>query len=202
MSSSGSVDFNSSASATVTILNPDVFGFRGTISVSFNSNGGFSGSLSGEFGAFGIKISAGASFYISSGYVKLDAFISLQITPAFSFKVWTPWKTYQVHVPALVISGTWSKTFGALTDAQVPPPPPVIATKTGNRLRLNMGADASYRGSDYPSGDETHDISWVGTGSSVGDKIKVSAFGYEQVYDNITEIMLITHRMKYLHFCR
>jgi len=197
--------FSFTASAEFTLLNPDIFGFHGEIWVAFSDisithkvhgvdqtfPAGFAGGLNGTFGAFGIKVSAGGVFFIGSGLVKIDVFISLQITPAFSFKVWTPWKTYTVYVPAVVISGHWTKTFGALTTAPEIPSAPVLATVVGGKiLRLNIGADAGARGSFYPAVDENYIITWEGPGTSAGDKLMVSSLGFDQIYDNITHILV------------
>ena len=198
--------FSFTASAEFTLLNPNIFGFYGEIWVAFSDisithkvhgvnqtfPAGFAGGLNGTFGAFGIKVSAGGVFFIGSGLVKIDVFISLQITPAFSFKVWTPWKTYTVYVPAVVVSGHWTKTFGALTTAPEIPSAPVLATVVGgNILRLNIGADAGARGSFYPAVDESYIITREGSGTStISDKLKVSALGFDQIYDNITHILV------------
>ena len=182
-------NFSFTASATVTILNPDIFGFRGSISVTF-SNGGFGGSLSGEFGAFGIKVSAFGNFFISSGFVKVAVGISLQITPEISFKFWRPFKTIRITIPAVVISGTFRMTFGALTTAPVQPPTPTLATLFGNTLRLNIGADAlPDRGATFGPQDESYIITVVGPGSIEGQLLKVSALGFDQEYDNVTHIL-------------
>ncbi len=181
-------NFSFTASASVTILNPDVFGFTGSVSVTF-SNDGFAGSLSGTFGAFGIKVSAGGDFFIQSGLVKISVRISLQITPAFSFKFWKPFKTFRVHVPAVVISGNWSMTFGALTTAPEIPPPPSLARTSGNTLFLNIGEDVHHRGEFYPADDESYLITAVGLGSETGQRIQVSALGFDQEFDNITHIV-------------
>ncbi|MDA1273124.1 MAG: hypothetical protein O2960_03590, partial [Verrucomicrobia bacterium] len=181
--------FSFSASASVSILNPDVFGFSGTISVGF-SNSGFSGGLSGSFGAFGIKISAGGSFFIESGLVKIDVYLSLQITPEISFKFWRPFKTIRITIPAIVISGHWTFTFGGLTTAPAPPPTPILATVLGNTLRLNIGTDAVHRGDSFAAQDESYTITVIGAGSSgVGQRLKVSGLGFDQEYDNITHIV-------------
>ncbi|HRI80895.1 MAG TPA: hypothetical protein PLF88_00510, partial [Opitutaceae bacterium] len=198
LSVSGSLNtngnFSFTASLAVSIGNVDIFGFAGSVSVTF-SNSGFSGSLSGTFGAFGIKVSAFGNFSVNNGVVSIAVGISLQITPAFSFKVWTPWKTYRVHVPALVISGTWRMTFGGLTTAPTIPPPPELARKgTGadaNTLYLNIGVDAVHRGSFYGADDESYTLTRTGAGSSVGHKVMVDALGTEKEYDNVTKIVVV-----------
>jgi hypothetical protein len=197
--------FSFTASAEFTLLNPDIFGFYGEIWVAFSDisithkvhgvdqtfPAGFAGGLNGTFGAFGIKVSAGGVFFIGSGLVKIDVFISLQITPAFHFHIWTPWKTYTVYVPAVVVSGHWTNTFGALTTAPEIPSAPVLATVVGgNILRLNIGADAGARGSFYPAVDESYIITREGPGTSAGDKLMVSSLGFDQIYDNITHILV------------
>ena len=186
--------FSFTASASVTFLNPDIFGFAGNVSFSFSKTASgtatVSGSINATFGAFGIKLSAGGNFSFSSdGTVSLSVYISLQITPAFTIKIWTFWKTYYIHVPALVIGGTWSKTFGTRGPVPAPPPPPTLARLDGNTLYLNVGADAVYRGAVYPAGDESYTLTSLGDGTSLGKKVRVNALGYDQDFDNVTKIV-------------
>ncbi|MCF7973670.1 MAG: LEPR-XLL domain-containing protein, partial [Phycisphaerae bacterium] len=184
--------FSFTASAVITFLDPAVFGFTGTVSVTF-SNSGFSGSVSATFGAFGIQVHGDGVFTIEipSLRVCLSVNISLQITPAFHVHIPLPWPLDDIHfdVPALIISGTWANCFGTLTSAPAIPPPPALATMIGNQLRLNIGVDVGARGSFYPATDESYNLTLVGAGSSTGQKIKVSALGYEQIYDNVTSII-------------
>ncbi|MDI1313706.1 FlgD immunoglobulin-like domain containing protein, partial [Prosthecobacter sp.] len=193
-------DYSFTAAATLTFLDPDVFGFQGQIWVAFsnksisftdingistNTGAGFAGGLAGKFGAFGIKIKASGIFAIDNGYLKTKVYLSLEITPAFSFRIWTPWKTYTVHVPALVISGNWTKTWGAL-DLNPPPPPPILASQSGDTLTLNIGIDAGVRGSLYGAQDESYTLTKNSNGGII-----VSALGFDSdPFYGVTKIVV------------
>ena len=69
-------------------------------------------------------------------------------------------------------------------------PIPVLATPNGGVLRLNIGQFANQRQvGDLSDHDESFTVSDGGASpNGPGERVIVSAYGYEQTYDNVTEI--------------
>lgn len=69
-------------------------------------------------------------------------------------------------------------------------PPPILATKTGSVLRLNMGTFAHARGEAYDiDGNETYTVEHVG--GAVGfETVNVTALGVTQTYTGVSRIVV------------
>jgi Ca2+-binding RTX toxin-like protein/streptogramin lyase len=79
--------------------------------------------------------------------------------------------------------------FGCSTEA--PPGTPVLGEVAADgTLTLNMGPRAAQRlRFNIVDGDETFTVTRVGPGSTRGEKLRVSAFGFDQDFDNVTKIV-------------
>jgi len=180
--------FSFTATAGITIGNPNLFGVAGTISVTF-SNSGFAATVTGQVAAFGVKIGATGNITITGAQVKLSIWVSAVLFPAVNIDINMPWPIPDIHIhtPEVRVSAWATWILGTTTEA---PSPPTLATRLGDgTLRLNLGADVTYRGDQSlygPEAEEHYIITRVGAGESV----KVSALGFEQTYDNILRILV------------
>ncbi|MDP1580398.1 MAG: calcium-binding protein, partial [Candidatus Didemnitutus sp.] len=113
-----------------------------------------------DFFFFEIDIHFGLSFSISFNLERGEA--------TFSFSIWK-----------FSFSIVWS--FGA---------PPILATKIGSELRINVGVDARHRGAGYTTDNaESVTITHV-SGTRGNETVKVSALGYTQTYSGISKIIV------------
>ena len=68
------------------------------------------------------------------------------------------------------------------------PPPPNLATQTGTTLTLNVGTRASFRNVSPTTTAEVYEIAHV-SGSALGETIRVSAFGKQEIFSGVTSII-------------
>jgi 6-phosphogluconolactonase (cycloisomerase 2 family) len=94
--------------------------------------------------------------------------------------------TASVGIDILFVHKTIKFTVGYLR--LTPAENPALGTVVGNRLQLNVGANASARNFVPEEESEAYTVESLGAGTLTGEKIRVRAFGATQVFDNVTSI--------------
>jgi hypothetical protein len=150
---------------------------------------------SGSAYIFGYRLAyTSGQVRIENGTGYIDATVSVTITPAFD--IWVtdppyiiPWIGHWVHVPAWVVSYSHSFYLGRLGSPQPAPPAPGLATKfSDGTLRLNIGVDAGYRGSNDGITDEIFVVTYV-SGDAGNETVAVTALGYTAQYSGVSRIV-------------
>jgi hypothetical protein len=176
-------------------IGDDFFGAGGDITVTLCSSGTFDLLFSawGKIFGFGFGPLAGR-IRLVDGHGWLDVEASVTLFPAF--RMWVlnppyilPWVGRWVDVPALVVSYRHSFYLGSLGTPAPPLPPPALATRfPDGTLRLNLGADASWRATDDGITDEVFLITYV-SGEAGNETVAVTALGHTVQYTGVARIV-------------
>jgi hypothetical protein len=169
-------------------------GLQGSVTVHLRKDPYlFSLNYSGSAYIFGYRLAhTSGQVRITNGSGYIDATVSVTITPAFD--IWVPhfpdfWNGHWVHVPAWVVTYSYSFYLGRLGSPQPAPPAPGLATRfSDGTLRLNIGVDAGYRGTNDGITDEIFVITHVG-GDAGNETLAVTAFGYTAQYSGVSRIV-------------
>ncbi|MDH3274822.1 MAG: hypothetical protein OEM99_09825, partial [Gammaproteobacteria bacterium] len=200
---SGDNAFNFTATAGLNIGVEGVLGVKGDITVSFDSSGTFTGTVSGTAWILGISFDAAATLSISGSSISLKLKVSVTITPAFT--IWNPFGS-NIRVPALVATYRHTFNIGTLTPPgtfAVPDPDPLVLGRVDNgTLYLHIGADAGLRdpNNDWddtevddfgqPNGDESFRVTHLVGGATGPETVRVDAFGQQQDFSGVERIVV------------
>ena len=103
-------------------------------------------------------------------------------------------QTGRISAEAEVTVIGFSKSIGPFTlgylrlPQSAVPTAPQLATLSGNTLLLNVGPRRLQRNVFNQDISETYTVESLGPGTSTGEKIRISAFGENQVFDNVTRV--------------
>ncbi len=179
INSNGQFSFTASISV---YLGVDGFNIQASLSATFN-NSGFSATFTASGEIFWVEfLNFTGTVKVTDNEVSITITVKVQLTPKVTIKI--PFDGTET-IPAVIVSKSFTFSLGFLS---APPPAPVLATKEGNQLRLNVGTHANIRGAGTEGIiNESYTIWHVG-GTAGNETVKVVAFGYEQTFTGISHI--------------
>ncbi|HEX4999276.1 MAG TPA: LEPR-XLL domain-containing protein, partial [Terriglobia bacterium] len=140
------------------------------------------------------SVTIGVSYTSSTGAITVN--VGPVPVPGIAYKTVNLGILGKVKVPYPIITLKYFRfTIGSLSYSAsadpVPPPPVVLGQVNGSGLlTLNVGPDAAARNLSIEDIDESVLIEGVGAGSTTGQKIRITMFGFSQEFDDVTGILI------------